>query len=357
MLLFDVHMDELCAKIPSSRSTSNRHNPLCRNGWASRNGLPTTGRAEVQRGRSKLYKLSSECPQFVTMAVKRPERLATNRELTSPKKKRSLRTFFLRLVTVQSFSTQTGDFAMTEQMSKFTTALAAPFEVNEVKFKPQSVKGNRALALAYIDCRVIQDRLDDVLGIENWMDEYEVLNDGSVICRLKLKFGDQWVTKTDVGSPSEQPDPGDRLKAAFSDAMKRAAVKFGIGRYLYRLSATWADYDPQKRQFSQAPQLPNWALPKRPDPAVSPATTKTTALPNNGEELHRRLREYDAKLASKQLCGVGALLSHVTQEGVKAGFGEDIRVWDSGAISFAVNAVKIFESGLKSNEISAKSAA
>jgi hypothetical protein len=39
----------------------------------------------------------------------------------------------------------------------------------------------------------------------------------------------------DVGGPSEQPDEGDRVKAAFSDALKRAAVKFGIGRYLYRL--------------------------------------------------------------------------------------------------------------------------
>ena len=40
-----------------------------------------------------------------------------------------------------------------------TTPLTAPFLPTEVKFKPQSVKGNRALALAYIDCRVIQDRL------------------------------------------------------------------------------------------------------------------------------------------------------------------------------------------------------
>lgn len=45
-----------------------------------------------------------------------------------------------------------------------TAALSAPFDAREVKFKPQSVKGNRARALAYVDVRVIQDRLDDVLG-------------------------------------------------------------------------------------------------------------------------------------------------------------------------------------------------
>jgi hypothetical protein len=120
-------------------------------------------------------------------------------------------------------------------LSKITQALAAPVDPAAVKFKPAVVQGDRALALAYVDARVIQDRLDEVLGVENWQDEYYSLPDGSVVCRLRLRLGDEWVTKVDVGSPSEQPDEHDRVKAAFSDALKRAAVKFGIGRYLYRL--------------------------------------------------------------------------------------------------------------------------
>ena len=243
-------------------------------------------------------------------------------------------------------------------MTDITADLSAPFDVKEVKFKPQSVKGNRALALAYIDCRVIQDRLDDVLGVENWMDEYEILTEGSVMCRLRLKLNGEWVTKSDVGSPSEQPDQGDRLKAAFSDALKRAAVKFGIGRYLYRLPAVWADYDPQKRQFSGTPQLPQWALPKgKSTPPVPPPAPKVPALPDNGDELHRRLREYDAKLSQKKLCGVGALLSHVAQAGEQAGFGNDISRWNGPAIQFAVDAVKSFESSLKAAKPEAKLAA
>src|SRR5581483_208283 len=126
---------------------------------------------------------------------------------------------------------------------------------------------NRALALGYVDARVIQDRLDEVLGVEGWQDEYECLPDGSVICRLRLRIGDAWVTKMDVGGPSEQPDGGDRMKAAFSDALKRAAVKFGVGRYLYRLPSQWVDYDPVKRQFRGTPNLPGQALP-RPAQAV-----------------------------------------------------------------------------------------
>lgn len=252
-----------------------------------------------------------------------------------------------------------------------TAALSAPFDPKEIKFKPQMVKNNRALAMAYIDARLIQDRLDEVVGVENWEDAYKILTDGSVMCRLRVKLGDRWITKCDVGSPSEQPDVGDRLKAAFSDALKRAAVKFGVGRYLYRLSAQWVDYDAVKKQLTQLPQLPAFALPKskvpKPD-APKPPVVKTeppkveavksepkaeppkSSLPANGQELHRRLRDYDTKLAEKKLCNVGALLAHVTQAGVKAGYTANMADWNGPAIPLAVDAVKEFELTLKKAE-------
>src|SRR5262245_49368076 len=141
------------------------------------------------------------------------------------------------------------------EVNAITQKLAAPFAPAEVRWKPQTVTGNRALAVAFVDARVIQDRLDDVLGVMGWQDSYECLPDGSVVCRLKIRLGDEWITKEDVGGQSEQPDEGDRRKAAFSDALKRAAVKFGIGRYLYRQKPMWVDYDPQKRQFVRMPVL------------------------------------------------------------------------------------------------------
>src|SRR5262245_1666394 len=153
-------------------------------------------------------------------------------------------------------------------------ALAAPFERSEVKFKPGVVSGNRALALHFVDARVIQDRLDDVLGAANWQDEYEVLADGSVVCRLRLRLGGEWITKMDVGGPSEQPDEGDRRKAAFSDSLKRAAVKFGIGRYLYRLPSQWVDYDTRNKRFAKSPTLPPSELPK---PKKIPAPVRLQA--------------------------------------------------------------------------------
>ncbi|MCI0703831.1 MAG: Rad52/Rad22 family DNA repair protein [Planctomycetia bacterium] len=281
-------------------------------------------------------------------------------------------------------------------LKTLTAALAAPFEPKDVKFKPQMVKNNRCLAMAYIDARLIQDRLDEVLGVENWEDGYKILPDGSVMCRLKLKLGDRWITKTDVGSPSEQPDVGDRLKAAFSDALKRAAVKFGIGRYLYRLPAQWVNYDPVKKQIAEVPQLPAFAIPKpkATKPAVVPnvepkkenakepaagfvvvkpesqkveqpkveqpkseAQKSPANLPANGQELHRRLREYDAKLASQKLCAAGALLAHVTQAGIKAGYTANMNDWTGPAIPLAVDAVKEFEQNMRQAKSEPRTAA
>jgi hypothetical protein len=140
-------------------------------------------------------------------------------------------------------------------------ALAEPFPEGQIRWKPQAVNGNRALAVPYVSARAVMERLDRVLGVAGWQDAYDLLADGNVRCRLSIRVDGEWIAREDVGGPSEQPDEGDRLKAAFSDALKRAAVKFGVGRYLYAVLKTWADYDPQKKQFAMTPALPSWARP------------------------------------------------------------------------------------------------
>lgn len=165
-------------------------------------------------------------------------------------------------------------------------ALAEPFDQREVKWKPQSVKGNRALAICYIDARLVMDRLDEVVGLGGWKSEYTQVGPNSVECRLSVRLDGEWVVKADVGSISEQPDEGDRMKAAYSDALKRAAVQWGIGRYLYRLGHQWLDYDPHKKQFTQAPKLPPWAVPQKqpsrepyPDPPAHEPAAKSATPP------------------------------------------------------------------------------
>jgi hypothetical protein len=249
----------------------------------------------------------------------------------------------------------------TEEIKLLTEALAAPFEASAVRFKPGKISGNRAMALVYVDARAIQDRLDQVLGVLGWQDEYECLPDGSVVCRLRMRLGEEWITKMDVGAPSEQPDEGDRRKAAFSDALKRAAVKFGIGRYLYRVGALWVDYDPQKRQFVRPPVLPaNLVAPParkvKPEPKVAipaePAAEPEKpgprpALPANGLELQQRLNAFDTQLARQGLCKPGDLVKHVVQAGNQAGFASDLASWSGPAIIFAVEETRTFANRMR----------
>lgn len=142
------------------------------------------------------------------------------------------------------------------------TKLAEPFPPDAIGWKPQSVKGNRALAVAYINARDVMKRLDATVGVGGWADYYEVRDSGAVMCHLRVRVDGEWVEKCDIGSPSDQPDAGDSLKAGLSDALKRAAVKFGVGRYLYDLEMIWCDYDPVTKRLTQLPQLPDWAVPK-----------------------------------------------------------------------------------------------
>jgi len=122
--------------------------------------------------------------------------------------------------------------------------LAKPFDVDRVEWKPQATRGDRALAIAYADARAYQDRLNQVAGAD-WSDDYTVLEGGAVVlCKLTVCG----VTRSDIG----EADRGDRNTAtsALAQAFKRAAVKFGIGRYLYDLPKTWVDYDPQRKRIT-----------------------------------------------------------------------------------------------------------
>lgn len=152
--------------------------------------------------------------------------------------------------------------------------LAEPFPPEVIGWKPSNISGNRCLALAYIDARDVQQRLDEVVDPENWRCTFREADAGCVVCTLAIRVwreeagAAEWIEKSDVGDPSDQKAAGDKLKAAFSDALKRAAVQWGIGRYLYRLDTMWADYDPEKKQITKPPKLPPWALPGKVKPAV-----------------------------------------------------------------------------------------
>ena len=82
---------------------------------------------------------------------------------------------------------------MTQHPDLFA-ALAAPFDANELKLRSQAGR-----QMPYVTARTIMNRLDEVLGPENWWDDFVPL-EHSVICRMTIRLPDGTIlTKCDAG--------------------------------------------------------------------------------------------------------------------------------------------------------------
>lgn len=111
----------------------------------------------------------------------------------------------------------------------------------------------KVTCVAYIDSRDVQDILDKVCGL-NWGDETEFISEVNNIVTYKstisIGIGEYVCKRSDIGSfeiesSQNKQDYNKDIahKGAASDAFKRAAVKFGIGRFLYDLDIVYLDND------------------------------------------------------------------------------------------------------------------
>jgi len=103
--------------------------------------------------------------------------------------------------------------------------LAEPFDPSEIKERP----GRGGMTFSYVDARAVMQRLDEVLTPEGWDFQSSVIP-GTDIVHGKLTIGGN--IREDYGYPNSDQDD-EPVKAASSDALKRCAVMFGIGRHLY----------------------------------------------------------------------------------------------------------------------------
>lgn len=126
---------------------------------------------------------------------------------------------------------------MTHDPQEIYDALCAPFGSEEIDWRIGSTNKDKTqgMALAYLDARAVMDRLDRVCGPDGWQCNYSHGLNGSIVCNLAVRFGEHWVWKADGAGETDF----EAEKGALSDAFKRAAVRFGIGRYLYDLDAPW----------------------------------------------------------------------------------------------------------------------
>ena len=133
---------------------------------------------------------------------------------------------------------------MNEQ--ELSKKLSAPFAAEDVEWRVQQTnkEKTRGMAVAFITSRAIQRRLDETVGAFHWKTEFtpwHQIGNGSQLCALSIYDEErgEWVTKTD-GAENSDIEP---VKGGLSDSFKRAAVQWGIGRYLYSLGAVWVDVE------------------------------------------------------------------------------------------------------------------
>lgn len=161
--------------------------------------------------------------------------------------------------------------------------LRAPFHPSKISWRVGSVKKDKTagMALAYLDARDVMERLDEACGPDGWQNDYPHAN-GKTICRIGIKIGDEWVWKANGAGDTQI----EAEKGAISDAFKRAAVLWGVGRYLYDVPAPWVDLDEYKRIKTGQ----QWKL----DKALANASTQTPVNVDNQPDDPNLLSERDS---------------------------------------------------------------
>lgn len=170
--------------------------------------------------------------------------------------------------------------------------LKEPFLASDIEWRMSrcGMNGDKpwGVALAYVTNRAIMDRLDLIVGPGGWQNEFREGPGGGILCGISIKIGDEWVTKWDGAENTNI----DAVKGGISGSMKRAAVQWGPGRYLYNLTETFItcqinkgnDFKYQGKSknapafYWKPPQLPPWALPVPPQqqPKHQPSHRQTT---------------------------------------------------------------------------------
>lgn len=114
-------------------------------------------------------------------------------------------------------------------------ALAAPFPAEDVEWRVAGGKaeaGKSARIVPYLRTAAVMERLDVVCGLGGWSFELEpVVVAGGELQVARGRLTIYGVTRDGIGTASSwEPSKG-----CASDALKRAAALFGVGRYLAQL--------------------------------------------------------------------------------------------------------------------------
>lgn len=116
--------------------------------------------------------------------------------------------------------------ALFDDIDRAQAELRRPMTPAATRWKTQGLVGGKALIVPYIDARLVMDRLTLVVGVAKWEENFHTVDwgQGGLMCTLEV-LG---TTHRDIGL-------GRDAKAMRSDSLKRAAVSFGVGSFLYAI--------------------------------------------------------------------------------------------------------------------------
>lgn len=142
---------------------------------------------------------------------------------------------------------------MGKSPEEIMSAFAQPFSTDDVDWRITATTKDksRGIAAPYVKSRAIQSRLDAVVGPYHWKPEYmlwhTVEGKGSQLCGIAIYIEErgEWLQKWD-GAENTDVEP---VKGGISDAFKRAAVTWGIGRYLYDIPKMWVNVEPKGSSY------------------------------------------------------------------------------------------------------------
>lgn len=118
------------------------------------------------------------------------------------------------------------------------------FPINKLKWRIISVfekegRGLSGIVAPYIDSRELMNRLDNVLG-GKWACNYNLINCNGLLaveCTISITTNEGIISRSDIADVDVNSSFGSSsiLKSGYSNSFKRAAVAWGLGRYLYSL--------------------------------------------------------------------------------------------------------------------------
>lgn len=149
--------------------------------------------------------------------------------------------------------------------NQYLDELGQPFPYSDVHWRMQYVDTTKSegFAVPYLDARAVEDRLDRVIGQDNWNDSYEtwhtytetvterdrttVKEIRSQLCTIYVYNEErgEWLGKTDGAENTDI----ESIKGGLSDSFKRAAVKWNVGRYMYKMDSVWVKAEKRGKSY------------------------------------------------------------------------------------------------------------